>query len=57
MHNVDLVSGGSLLAFLRKLGPKQSQKTLINMCKDAASGMAYLEEKNCLHRCEMIYEV
>lgn len=38
------------MTFLRKQGAKQTMKTLIQMCEDAAAGMAYLESKNCLHR-------
>lgn len=48
---MELVQGGSLLNYLRshcnKLLPI---KTLIKMCIDAASGMEYLESKNCIHR-------
>ncbi|KAL3224630.1 hypothetical protein MRX96_026428 [Rhipicephalus microplus] len=47
---MELVPGGSLLAFLRNQGPKLNPKDLLNMCTDAAAGMAYLESKNCIHR-------
>ncbi|XP_077483362.1 tyrosine-protein kinase Fer isoform X2 [Amblyomma americanum] len=47
---MELVPGGSLLTFLRNQGPKLSPKELLNMCTDAAAGMAYLESKNCIHR-------
>lgn len=47
---MEFVSGGALLTFLRKQGSKQTLKTLVQICEDAAAGMAYLESKNCLHR-------
>lgn len=47
---MEFVSGGALLAFLRKNGARQTVQTLVQMCEDAAAGMAYLESKNCLHR-------
>ncbi|XP_029823368.1 tyrosine-protein kinase Fer isoform X3 [Ixodes scapularis] len=47
---MELVPGGSLLAFLRNQGPKLNPKELLNMCIDTAAGMAYLESKNCIHR-------
>lgn len=42
--------GGALLNYLRKQGKTLSKKQLTKMCEDAASGMAYLESKNCIHR-------
>ncbi|XP_055612815.1 tyrosine-protein kinase Fer isoform X2 [Uranotaenia lowii] len=47
---MELVSGGSLLMFLRKNSATMGQKQLMAMCRDAAAGMRYLESKNCIHR-------
>ncbi|XP_064645641.1 tyrosine-protein kinase Fer-like isoform X2 [Lineus longissimus] len=47
---MEYVPGGSLLNFLKQQGMKQSAKQLIQMCIDAAAGMAYLESRNCIHR-------
>lgn len=47
---MEFVPGGALLTFLRKHGARQTARTLVRMCADAAAGMAYLESKNCLHR-------
>ncbi|XP_062557787.1 tyrosine-protein kinase Fer isoform X4 [Armigeres subalbatus] len=47
---MELVSGGSLLMFLRKNATTLTQKQLMAMCRDAAAGMRYLESKNCIHR-------
>nr|KAG5707300.1 hypothetical protein BaRGS_000074 [Batillaria attramentaria] len=47
---MEFVPGGALLQFLRKQGKQQSRRQLTQMCVDAASGMAYLEAKNCIHR-------
>ncbi|XP_065074260.1 tyrosine-protein kinase Fer isoform X2 [Ochlerotatus camptorhynchus] len=47
---MELVSGGSLLMFLRKNTATLTQKQLMAMCRDAAAGMRYLESKNCIHR-------
>uniref|UniRef100_A0A5K3F9M9 Tyrosine-protein kinase n=1 Tax=Mesocestoides corti TaxID=53468 RepID=A0A5K3F9M9_MESCO len=47
---MEYVSGGSLLSFLRKSGPNADVRLLLRMSVDAASGMAYLESKNCIHR-------
>lgn len=47
---MELVPGGSLLAFLRSQGPRLNIKSLLRMCVDSAAGMAYLESKNCIHR-------
>ena len=44
------VAGGALLSFLRKQGKQQTKKQLTKMCVDAASGMAYLEGRGCIHR-------
>jgi len=47
---MELVPGGSLLNYLRTSADKLSTKALLGMCQDAASGMEYLESKNCIHR-------
>jgi len=47
---MELVPGGSLLNYLRASADKLSTKALLGMCQDAASGMEYLESKNCIHR-------
>ncbi|XP_059478851.1 tyrosine-protein kinase Fer isoform X1 [Neocloeon triangulifer] len=47
---MELVPGGSLLTYLRNNANKISCRQLLAMCKDAASGMKYLESKNCIHR-------
>lgn len=47
---MELVSGGSLLNYLRTNADKLGTKPLLGMCQDAASGMQYLESKNCIHR-------
>lgn len=45
-----LYTDGVLLTYLRKHGKNLSQKQQTKMCEDVASGMAYLESKNCIHR-------
>jgi tyrosine-protein kinase Fer len=49
---MELVSGGSLLVFLRenRSTDKIDTSELLRMSLDASSGMAYLESKNCIHR-------
>ncbi|XP_072929315.1 tyrosine-protein kinase Fer isoform X3 [Epargyreus clarus] len=47
---MELVSGGSLLTFLRTRSSTLSSRSLLAMCRDAAAGMRYLESKNCIHR-------
>jgi len=47
---MELVPGGSLLNYLRSNADKLPTKALLGMCVDAASGMEYLESKNCIHR-------
>uniref|UniRef100_A0A8D8RSL3 non-specific protein-tyrosine kinase n=1 Tax=Cacopsylla melanoneura TaxID=428564 RepID=A0A8D8RSL3_9HEMI len=47
---MELVAGGSLLTFLRNNAMSLVIKQLLNMCRDAAAGMCYLENKNCIHR-------
>lgn len=47
---MEFVAGGSLLLFLRKSGRQQTRQQLVLMCENAAAGMDFLEEKNCIHR-------
>jgi len=47
---MELVPGGSLLNYLRTSADKLATKALLGMCQDAASGMSYLESKQCIHR-------
>ncbi|CAL1264549.1 unnamed protein product [Larinioides sclopetarius] len=47
---MELVQGGSLLNYLQKYGETLTQDQLLSFCIDAASGMEYLESKNCIHR-------
>lgn len=42
--------GGDFLTFLRKRKDEMKPKQLVKFSLDAASGMAYLESKNCIHR-------
>uniref|UniRef100_A0A8C5LPC4 Tyrosine-protein kinase n=1 Tax=Leptobrachium leishanense TaxID=445787 RepID=A0A8C5LPC4_9ANUR len=47
---MELVPGGDFLSFLRKKKDDMKLKQLVKFSLDAASGMAYLESKNCIHR-------
>ncbi|KAM9329976.1 tyrosine-protein kinase Fer isoform 2-T2 [Gastrophryne carolinensis] len=47
---MELVPGGDFLTFLRKKKDEMKTKQLVKFALDAASGMAYLESKNCIHR-------
>ncbi|XP_075458137.1 tyrosine-protein kinase Fer isoform X2 [Ascaphus truei] len=47
---MELVTGGDFLSFLRKKKDDMKPKQLVKFSLDAASGMAYLESKNCIHR-------
>ncbi|XP_053824858.1 tyrosine-protein kinase Fer isoform X2 [Vidua macroura] len=47
---MELVPGGDFLSFLRKKKDELKTKQLVKFSLDAASGMAYLESKNCIHR-------
>ncbi|XP_054544051.1 tyrosine-protein kinase Fer isoform X3 [Talpa occidentalis] len=47
---MELVPGGDFLSFLRKKKDELKLKQLVKFALDAASGMAYLENKNCIHR-------
>lgn len=43
------LSGGSVLAYVRKMAPVLNE-TKLRFCCEAAAGLAYLESKNCIHR-------
>ncbi|XP_051850801.1 tyrosine-protein kinase Fer isoform X2 [Antechinus flavipes] len=47
---MELIPGGDFLSFLRKKKDDIKLKHLVKFALDAASGMAYLESKNCIHR-------
>ncbi|XP_037656889.1 tyrosine-protein kinase Fer isoform X3 [Choloepus didactylus] len=47
---MELIPGGDFLSFLRKKKDELKLKQLVKFSLDAASGMAYLESKNCIHR-------
>ncbi|XP_004678420.1 PREDICTED: tyrosine-protein kinase Fer [Condylura cristata] len=47
---MELIPGGDFLSFLRKKKDELKLKQLVKFALDAASGMAYLENKNCIHR-------
>ncbi|XP_053330351.1 tyrosine-protein kinase Fer isoform X1 [Spea bombifrons] len=47
---MELVPGGDFLSYLRKKKDELKLKQLVKFSLDAASGMAYLESKNCIHR-------
>ena len=46
----ELMKYGNLLEYLKSEGSSLTFPQLIDMAKQIASGMAYLEEKNCIHR-------
>ncbi|XP_044803187.1 tyrosine-protein kinase Fer isoform X2 [Bubalus bubalis] len=46
---MELVPGGDFLTFLRKRKDDIKLKQLVKFSLDVASGMAYLESKNCIH--------
>ncbi|KAM5300495.1 tyrosine-protein kinase Fer isoform 1-T1 [Ctenodactylus gundi] len=47
---MELVPGGDFLSFLRKKKDELKLKELVKFSLDVASGMLYLESKNCIHR-------
>ncbi|XP_055421825.1 tyrosine-protein kinase Fer isoform X4 [Bubalus kerabau] len=52
---MELVPGGDFLTFLRKRKDDIKLKQLVKFSLDVASGMAYLESKNCIHRQECTF--
>ncbi|XP_044536205.1 tyrosine-protein kinase Fer [Gracilinanus agilis] len=49
LQNANFIRG-DFLSFLRKKKDELKLKQLVKFALDAASGMAYLESKNCIHR-------
>lgn len=47
---MELVPGGDFLSFLRKRKDELKLKQLVRFSLDVASGMLYLEGRNCIHR-------
>ncbi|XP_055484341.1 tyrosine-protein kinase Fer isoform X1 [Psammomys obesus] len=47
---MELVPGGDFLSFLRKRKDEIKLKQLVKFSLDVASGMLYLESRNCIHR-------
>ncbi|KAF6124346.1 FER tyrosine kinase [Phyllostomus discolor] len=47
---MELIPGGDFLSYLRRKKDEIKTKQLVKFALDAASGMAYLESKNCIHR-------
>ena len=47
---MEFMPSGDFLSYLRKKGAHLKTKNLIRFSVDAASGMEYLESKNCIHR-------
>ncbi|XP_066130066.1 tyrosine-protein kinase Fer [Saccopteryx bilineata] len=47
---MELIPGGDFLSYLRKKKDELKLKQLVKFSLDAASGMSYLESKNCIHR-------
>nr|CAB3245778.1 tyrosine-protein kinase Fer [Phallusia mammillata] len=47
---MELVMGGDLLKFLKASRYRLYENQLLQMCRDACAGLAYLEEKKCIHR-------
>ena len=45
-----LLLGGDLADYVKLQKALLKTCHLIQLCKDACSGLAYLEEKNCIHR-------
>ncbi|XP_054445966.1 tyrosine-protein kinase Fer [Pteronotus mesoamericanus] len=47
---MELIPGGDFLSYLRRKKDEIKTKQLVKFSLDAASGMSYLESKNCIHR-------
>lgn len=47
---MEYIPGGSLLRYLKDYKHALTKKLQIRMCKNAADGMAYLENRRCIHR-------
>ncbi|XP_036888278.1 tyrosine-protein kinase Fer isoform X1 [Sturnira hondurensis] len=47
---MELIPGGDFLSYLRRKKDDIKTKQLVKFALDAASGMSYLESKNCIHR-------
>lgn len=47
---MEYVEGGDLLNHLKKQRNVLTSQQMMKMCQDVASGMAYLESKNCVHK-------
>ncbi|XP_045693842.1 tyrosine-protein kinase Fer [Phyllostomus hastatus] len=47
---MELIPGGDFLSYLRRKKDEIKTKQLVKFALDAASGMSYLESKNCIHR-------
>ena len=47
---LEFMAGGIFLHYLRKNGTKLDKKKLIKFSIDAAAGMEYLGNNNCIHR-------
>ncbi|KAM7147448.1 tyrosine-protein kinase Fer isoform 2-T4 [Molossus nigricans] len=47
---MELIPGGDFLSYLRRKKDEIKPKQLVKFALDAASGMSYLESKNCIHR-------
>ena len=47
---MELADGGSLDKHLKKNKGKASPEERLRMCAEAARGLAYLHDKNCIHR-------
>ena len=53
----ELMKNGSLLEYLQGKGRTLKLPQLINMAANIASGMAYLEQQNYIHRYKVVLEI
>ena len=53
----ELMKNGSLLEYLQGKGRTLKLPQLINMAANIASGMAYLEQQNYIHRYKVVFEI